>query len=189
MGNAGPLRGGEKTHVDQLAARLRTGRPVRDGQGLGRDDQHVDQLQGDRDQHLQPLVIDLLPRMGEAVVPDLLKAAGQDMLQEPPEELFGGDRHGPPARAAVGAVGEGHAAQAIRPGLALHDPPVADGHAVDIRGQIAQGAAAIADGLAVDNPGFVPDLARRLVEEPGLRQEVPELGAEDDRGGFHRKVS
>jgi hypothetical protein len=88
------------------------------------------------DQHLQPIAIDLLPRMGEAEMADLLKAAGHDVLEEPPDELLGGDRHGPPAAAAALAVAEGDAAQAAGARFAADQPPVADRDPVDIRGRV-----------------------------------------------------
>jgi hypothetical protein len=90
IGNERPIMGWDKTSVSQIAATIRTGGRMWDRQRLGRHDQHVDGIQRHRDQHFQPLEIDSVTWMGEAVVPDLLKTAWQDMLPGTDRRLVGG---------------------------------------------------------------------------------------------------
>ena len=75
--------------------------------------------------------------MSEPVVADFLEAAWQNVLQEAADELLGGDCHLAIAAAAASAVREGDSAQAVRSRFRLDDPPIADRHAEDVRGQIA----------------------------------------------------
>jgi hypothetical protein len=58
---------------------------------------------------------------------------------------------------------------------------VGDGDAKDVRGQIAQCPLSTADPLAVDDPGFTPDVRRDLVPKVGLAQGVTDFGAKDRR--------
>jgi len=122
--------------------------------------------------------------MAEAEVPDFLKSAGQHVLQETADELVGRDGHGAPTATAAFAIAEGDASQPIRAGFALDEPAVADGDAVDVGRQIAEGLLPVSDGLAMHHPGLVADRLSRLVGQATIGQRVQELGAIDHRRGF-----
>ena len=158
-------RRGHKTEVGhRLAAMGTTGSPD-DRQRFGCYHQHVNEGQRGRHQHLEhlePLDVDSPLRMGEAVVTDFLKAAGQDVLEKPPNELVGRNGHGAPTAAAALAKGERDAPQAIEAGFALDQPAVADRHAVHVGCQIAEGPLPVSNSLAVNHPGFVADRLARL---------------------------
>ena len=106
----GEDRGQEADHTHRPAARG-AAKPRRGG-GLGRGmaRQPIDQPGVQRHQPAHGL--DRLPAVGaqEAVVPHLLEAAGQDVLEKPADELEGIDGHLPPAVRAAAAIREGHAA-------------------------------------------------------------------------------
>ena len=96
------------------------------------------------------------------------------MLQEPANELFGGDG------AELDLVGgRFFVVESDLAVLELEDAVVADGDAEDVRGEVFECCLAAADGLGVDHPGFRPDSLIHLIEQPGLFQLVSELGAEE----------
>ena len=118
----------------------------------------------------------------EAVVADLHEAFGQDMLEEPADELEGTESHGSPS-VAVGLL------VAVEYGIVFHlqDSAVGDGDAEDIGGEVLDGVRAISHGLGVDDPGHVPDLGADLAQEPCLFHFIPELDSEEGGEGFNRE--
>ena len=117
----------------------------------------------------------------EAVVADLLKAGGQDVLEEAAEELHRVQGHLPGSVRADAAIGEGHLAI-----VAGDDAMVADRHAEDIRGEVPQRLAAIARGLRMHHPVATPDRGVDQVQQALAPEDVAELGPEDDRQGLRR---
>ena len=71
--------------------------------------------------------------------------------------------------------------------LEIEDVSVADGHAKDIGGQVLQSGLAAANGDDIYDPVLTPDLRWDLTEEPGLFEEVSELGPKDAGEGFFRQ--
>ena len=66
----------------------------------------------------------------------------------------------------------------------LNQAAVADGDPEDVRGEILDGRAAIADRFAVDNPLLLPDSVRDIVGQAGFLKGVVELGLEDSGERF-----
>ena len=97
--------------------------------------------------HGQPLVT--LPVGQQAVVPDLDEALRQDVLHEATQELLGRQRHRLGAMVVgVVLVAEGHPAV-----VELHQPVIADGHAMRVAGQVLQHLLRSAERrLGVDHP-------------------------------------
>ena len=110
---------------------------------------------------------------------DLLKAGGQDVLQEAAEELDRVEGHLPPAVRADSTIGERDLAV-----VAGDDPMVADGDAEDVRGEILQRSPAVAGGLRVDHPVATPHRGIGQVQQALAPQDVAELGAKEDRQGL-----
>ena len=73
----------------------------------------------------------LVGRRPQTVVADLVNAGGQDMLEEPTDELLGCQRHGPPLGVPGVLVAEGHLAV-----LDSQDATVGDGNAVDVSSEV-----------------------------------------------------
>jgi len=67
------------------------------------------------------------------------------------------------------------------------DVLVADGDAEDIGGEVFEGGLAASDGDNVYHPALAPDLPLDLMKQPGLLEQVSELGAEDLGQGFFRQ--
>jgi hypothetical protein len=111
----------------------------------------------------------------EAVIPDLNKAFGQNMLQETPDELFGGDSTVPGCPGVRVLVAKGHL-------IIFHfqDAIVTDRNPKDIGSQILQSSYSAADGLAMNHPIFLPRLGRDQIKQAGLLQSIAELGPEQD---------
>jgi len=118
----------------------------------------------------------------EAVVADLHEAFGQDMLEEPADELEGTESHGSPSVAVGLLVAEEY-------GIVFHlqDSAVGDGDAEDIGGEVLDRVRAVSHGLGVDDPGHVPKLGADLAQEPCLFHLIPELDSEEDGEGFDRE--
>jgi len=100
--------------------------------------------------------------MEQAAMADLLKAIGQDMLEESADKRDGVEmrRTGPgtthfPVGEGDGAVGE------------AHETAVGDSDPEDIRGEVSQGGVAMVLGLTVDVPGDSPDVWVDLLQEAG----------------------
>ena len=115
-------------------------------------------------------------------MPDLLKAAGQDVLQEAADELERVKGHFPPAVRAATAIRKRHLTV-----IARDDPPVADGDAKDIRGQVLQRGSAVANRLGNGLPSLAAIPPDRPPPAAGAIQGIAELGAKEDRQGFHGK--
>ena len=96
----------------------------------------------------------------EAVVPHLLEAGGQDVLEEAAEELQRVQGHRPRPVRAHAAIREGHLAV-----VAGDDPTVADGDAEDIGGEVPERLPAVAGGLRVHHPVAPPHRRVDLVEQ------------------------
>ena len=101
------------------------------------------------------------------------------MLQEALDEGQGVQGHGLPGLVA-GLIAEGDRAV-----VQADEPPVGQGHPVDVGGQVFQGGAAIADGLTVHHPRRGPGVRGDLGEQlgGGCFQGIPERGAEDGAQG------
>ena len=69
----------------------------------------------------------------------------------------------------------------------LDQAAVADGDPEDIRSEIFDGSAAIADRFAVNDPILFPDTGRDIVGEASLLQGVVEFGPEYPGEGFDRE--
>ncbi len=87
MDDHGVWASGHKAEEAHRLAPMRTCRSPGNRQWFGGYQQHVNEGQGSGHQHFQPLEVDPLPGTGEAVMPDLLKGAGQHVLQEPPDDF------------------------------------------------------------------------------------------------------
>ena len=110
-------------------------------------------------------------RAKEAIITHLDKALGQDMLKKAVNESPGGQR------AELGLAGVGVVAEGDLVILDLDDAAIAEGNAKDVGGEILEGRAAIADGLAVDDPVLLPHGSGDVGKAIGLAQGVPELGS------------
>ena len=119
-------------------------------------------------------------RAQEPVVPHLLHALGQHVLEESPDELHRIEGHSPPAVGSAPAVGEGD-----RVVVAGDDAVITDADSEHVGRQILQRHAAVPHGLGVDDPGSFPDGWIDFLEEPGLAEFVAELRPEQDRQGLH----
>ena len=109
-------------------------------------------------------------RAKEAIIAHLDKALGQDVLQKAVNESLSGQRT-ELGLAGVGFVTEGDL-------IILHpdDAAVAEGDTKDVGGEILERGAAIADGLAVNDPVLLPHLCRDVRQALGLAQGIAELG-------------
>jgi len=95
----------------------------------------------------------------QAVVADLVDALGQDVLQEPTEELVGGQRHFP-LLVLVGGVPPAERDLAVGE---RHQAVVGDRHPVGVAAEVTEGMLRSAEGtLGVDNP-----LAAEQRPQPG----------------------
>jgi hypothetical protein len=115
----------------------------------------------------------------EAVIADLLKALGQDVLQETADELLSREGARLPATGSPVTVTEGDLTV-----LTFENPVVGKSNAKDIGGQVFEGGLTCADRLAVDDPLLPPDLKWDLVEQVGLLQSGAELGPKQPGEGF-----
>ena len=64
---------------------------------------------------------------------------------------------------------------------------VADSDPEDIRSEILESSAAVADRFAMDDPVLFPDAGRDIVGEARFLQGVVEFGPEDPGEGFDRE--
>jgi len=115
-------------------------------------------------------------RTEEAIVTDLRKTFGRDVLKEAVNELGGGKRDMASLLSVV--VGVAKTDDAVIEGF---QPTVGDGNAEDVAGQIVEHLVAAAGVLGMDDPAKLPDGGRNESKESGLFQTVTEFGAEDDR--------
>ena len=115
----------------------------------------------------------LVGRTGEqAVMPDAVEAARQDVDQEAADELVGRQRHDLLAFGAVAAivlVAERDA------GLVEADePPVRDGNAVRVAREIGQHRLRPGEGrLGIDHPALLPDRRRDAAGRPCVSRGAP----------------
>ncbi len=118
----------------------------------------------------------------ETEIADLDEAPGQDVLEEAVDELIGGEG------AELDLAGSGRAvAKGDLVVFEFDQAAVADGDPEDVRSQILEGSAAIADRFAVDHPLLLPDSSRDIVGEAGFLEGVMEFGPEDFGEGFDRE--
>ena len=89
-------------------------------------------------------------RTEQAIVTDLDKAPGQDMLQETVDEFLGGQR------AELGLARVGFVTERDLVVLHLDDAAVAERNTKDVGGEILERGAAIADRLAMHDPLLLP---------------------------------
>lgn len=108
----------------------------------------------------------------QAIVTDFDETFGQDVLKEAADKLFG--RYGRESGLIGGRILVGESDLAIFEG---EDAAIADGDAKDVRSEVFEGGLAGANGLRVNDPGFAPDLWVKEMEEIGLFEQIPELGA------------
>lgn len=115
----------------------------------------------------------------ETEIAHLHKAPGQDMLEETVDKLFGGEG----AELELSSIG-----RAVAKGdlvvFELDQATVADGDPEDVRSQVLEGGAAIADRFAVDDPLLFPDGSWYIVGKVGSLKGVKEFGLEDPGDGF-----
>ena len=111
-----------------------------------------------------------LARAEEAVIANLLKAFGQDMLQEAADELLGGEGAGFPVAGGAVTVAKGDLAL-----LEFEDTVVGESDPEDIRGQILEGGLARADRLTMDDPVLSPDRGGNLVDQISLAKAARNL--------------
>ena len=107
------------------------------------------------------------------------------MLEEAMDELFCGEG------AELVLVGIGRAvAKSDLIVFELDQAAVADGNPKDVRGEILEGRATIANRFAVDNPLLLPDSVRDIVGQAEFLKGVVELGLEDsgERFDWQQKV-
>jgi hypothetical protein len=123
--------------------------------------------------------------MKEAVVADLDKAFGQDMLEEAGEK--NGRWQGGDLLLAGLAVTELEADLAV---VETEEAAVGEGEAVDVRSEVLENGKAVTGRAAIDYPILFPDVAGSEGEEVGLFQGVTELGAEEggQSGGRQEEV-
>jgi len=112
----------------------------------------------------------------QAVVTDFDEAFGQDFLKEAADKLLGGNGRESGLISGRILVGKSHLAI-----LEGEDPAIADGDAKDVRSEVFEGGGACAYRLRVNDPIFAPDLLVKEMEEIALFEQIPELGAEQDR--------
>ena len=120
-------------------------------------------------------------RTEEAIVTHLDKALGQDMLKKAVDEFFDGHC------AEVGLARVGFVAERDLVVLDLDDAAVTEGDPKDIGSKILEGDAAIADGLAVDDPILLPHGSGDVRAAIGLAQRIAELGAKEFRERLDRE--
>jgi hypothetical protein len=89
-------------------------------------------------------------RTEEAIIAHLDKAFGQDMLKEAVDEFLDGQG------AELGLAGVGLVTEGDLVVLDLDDAAIAESDTKDVRGEVLEGDAALADGLAVDDPLLFP---------------------------------
>jgi hypothetical protein len=110
----------------------------------------------------------------ETEIAHLHKAPGQNVLEEAVDELFGGES------AELELAGSGRAvAKGNLVVFEFDQTAVADGDPEDVRSEILEGRASIADRFAVDDPFLLPGGSRDIVGEVGLLEGVKEFGPED----------
>jgi hypothetical protein len=113
-----------------------------------------------------------LSRTEQAIIADLLKTLGQDVLKEAMDELF--DWQGSGFRMAGSRVWVAESDM----GLAqLEQPVVAEGDAEDVGGQILQGRLTGVDRLAMDDPLLLPGFSGDLMRQISLFQGCMKLGS------------
>ena len=110
----------------------------------------------------------------EAVIADLHKASGQDMLEKAADKLHDIKGHGAPPVAVVLFVFEKDLSI-----FDLDDAGVGDSDFEDIGCKILQAVGRCAYGLRVDNPVLVPGILRDKKSEIGFNHLITELGLED----------
>ena len=121
-------------------------------------------------------------RTEEAIVADLDKAFGQNVLKETVNELFG--RQG----AELGLVCAGGAiTESDLILLHLDEAAVAEGDAKDVGREILEGGAAVADGLAMHDPVLLPHGRGDARKPIGLAQRIADLGAKEFRERLDRE--
>src|SRR5438445_11456073 len=98
----------------------------------------------------------------QAIVTDLDEVRREDVLEEATNELLGGE--GTRLELVSGRLFVSESNVAI---FQLAEAVVTEGHAKDVRGKIAEGMGAGADGFGMDHPGFVPEAGRELSKEVG----------------------
>ncbi len=99
----------------------------------------------------------------EAEIADLDETPGQDVLEEAVDELIGGEGTEFDLAGSGRAVTKGDLVV-----FELDQTAVADGDSKDVRSQILEGSAAVANRYAVDHPLLLPDGSRDIVGEAGI---------------------
>ena len=118
----------------------------------------------------------------ETEIAHLHKAPGQDMLEETVDELFSGEG----AELELASIGRAVAKSDLVV-FELDQTTVADGDSEDVRSQVLEGSASIANRFAVNDPLLLPDGGRDNVGEAGFLKGVLEFGPEDPGEGFDWK--
>lgn len=114
----------------------------------------------------------------EAVVADLGRALGQDVLEESVDKLGGGKPNVADLLGLVVTVAESN--DAVVEGL---QAAVRNGDAENIAAEIVEYFVAAAGVLGVNNPARFPDGGRNELKQASLLESGTELGAENDGQG------
>ena len=127
-------------------------------------------------------VLGAIPAGEETVVPDAVEAVGQDVQQEPSDELVRGETHdAAAAAAAIIFIGERHLIV-----VDGDDPRIGDRGAMGVAGELGQHALGSAERrLGVDDEGALAQRAHALGEGAGVGErgefaEEAELAAAKD---------
>ena len=110
----------------------------------------------------------------EAVIADLHKPGGQDVLKETADEFHCIEGHNPQPVAMGFGVSEEDGVV-----FDLDDAVIGDSHLEDVRGEVFQACLTGTDGLGVDVPVKVPDFRGDLIEETGFFHGLTKLGLKD----------
>jgi hypothetical protein len=120
-----------------------------------------------------------LARAEKAVITDLLKPLGQNVLQEATDELLSREGTRFPVTGGPVTVTEGDLTV-----LTLENPPIGESHPEDIRGQILESGLTGANGLTVDDPLLPPDRGRNSLGQSCFLQGGPKLGSKEAGEGL-----
>jgi len=119
--------------------------------------------------------------MEKAEMPDVHKAIGQDVLEEPAEKFHDVEVGGAGAHTAGFTGGEGDGAV-----FEAHETAVGESDPEDRRGEGGAGGVPMVIGLTVDVPGDGPDLWGDVLQQSSVAHVFFEKSAGDGGEGFDR---
>src|SRR6266496_1232146 len=118
----------------------------------------------------------------EAIVADLHKAFGQDMLQETMDEVFCSQGTTFFCTRVGGAVAKRDSAT-----FQLEETVVAQGDAENVRGEILQRIETGAHAFTMDDPILLPNVGRNMSITMGATQSLLQFATENSGEGTHRQ--